>query len=171
MTKAFSFVITSSWGSVSGSQGEAHGSLSALLGSDRAPSPFPFLFPLGTPYSLLSETLAFTCHISSAKGRQCCCLVAKLCLTLAIPWTVAHQVTLSMGFPRQEYWSGLPFPSPGDLPDQGVEPEYWQFNTAGKFFTTDPPRYSEKERTHRNVSLILLLPASAVSALWRPKFF
>ena len=38
------------------------------------------------------------------------------------PWTVAHQVPLSMGFPRQEYWSGLPFPSPGDLPDPGIEP-------------------------------------------------
>ena len=35
------------------------------------------------------------------------------------PWTVAHQASLSMGFPRQEYWSGLPFPSPGDLPTQG----------------------------------------------------
>ena len=38
-----------------------------------------------------------------------------------IPWTVAHQAPLSMGFPRQEYWSRLPFPSPGDLPDPGVE--------------------------------------------------
>ena len=38
------------------------------------------------------------------------------------PWTVAHQVPLSMGFPRQEYWSGLPFPYPGDLPDPGIEP-------------------------------------------------
>ena len=38
------------------------------------------------------------------------------------PWTVAHQAPLSMGFPRQEYWSGLPFPSPGDLPDPGIEP-------------------------------------------------
>ena len=37
------------------------------------------------------------------------------------PWTVAHQAPLSMGFPRQEYWSGLPFPSPGDLPDPGIE--------------------------------------------------
>ena len=49
-------------------------------------------------------------------------LVAKSCLTLAIPWTVAHQAPLSMGFSRQEYWSGLPFPSPGDLPDPGIEP-------------------------------------------------
>ena len=37
-------------------------------------------------------------------------------------WTVAHQVFLSMGFSRQDYWSGLPFPSPGDLPDPGIEP-------------------------------------------------
>ena len=37
-------------------------------------------------------------------------------------WTVAHQASLSMGFSRQEYWSGLPFPSPGDLPDPGIEP-------------------------------------------------
>ena len=39
------------------------------------------------------------------------------------PWTVAHQGPLSVGFSRQEYWSGLPFPSPGDLPDPGIEPE------------------------------------------------
>ena len=37
------------------------------------------------------------------------------------PWSVARQAPLSMGFPRQEYWRGLPFPSPGDLPDQGIE--------------------------------------------------
>ena len=40
----------------------------------------------------------------------------------ATPWTVAHQASLSMGFSRQEYWSGLPFPSPGDLPNPGIEP-------------------------------------------------
>ena len=48
-------------------------------------------------------------------------LVAKSCLTLATPWTVAHQAPLSMGFSRQEYWSGLLFPSPGDLPNPGIE--------------------------------------------------
>ena len=48
-------------------------------------------------------------------------LVAKLCLALATPWTVACQAPLSMGFSRQEYWSGLPFPSPGDLPNPGIE--------------------------------------------------
>ena len=38
------------------------------------------------------------------------------------PWTVTYQALLSMGFSRQEYWSGLPFPSPGDLPDPAIEP-------------------------------------------------
>ena len=50
-------------------------------------------------------------------------LVSKLCQTLATPWIVAHQAPLSMGFSRQEYWSGLPFPSPGDLPDPAIEPQ------------------------------------------------
>ena len=50
------------------------------------------------------------------------CLVAKSCPTLAIPWTLARQAPLSMGFSRQEYCSGLPFPSPGDLPYPGIEP-------------------------------------------------
>ncbi|CAI9153925.1 unnamed protein product [Rangifer tarandus platyrhynchus] len=49
-------------------------------------------------------------------------LVAKSCPTLATPWNVACQIPLSMGFSRQEYWSGLPFPSPGDIPDLEVEP-------------------------------------------------
>ena len=48
-------------------------------------------------------------------------LVTKSCLTLVTPWTVAFQTPLSMGFSRQEYWSGLPFPFPGDLPDPGIE--------------------------------------------------
>ena len=48
-------------------------------------------------------------------------LVAKLCLTLAPPWTVDCQAPLSMGFSRQEYWSGLPYPSPGDLPNPGIK--------------------------------------------------
>ena len=42
--------------------------------------------------------------------------------SLATPWTKAHQASLSMGFPRQEDWSGLPFPYPGDLPNPEIEP-------------------------------------------------
>ena len=48
--------------------------------------------------------------------------VAKSCLTLMTPWAEAFQAPLSRGFSRQEYWSGLPFPSPGDLPDPGIKP-------------------------------------------------
>ena len=48
--------------------------------------------------------------------------VVKSCPTFATPWTVACQAPLSMGFFRQEYWSGLPFSSPGDLPNPGIEP-------------------------------------------------
>ena len=49
-------------------------------------------------------------------------LVAKSCPTLETPWTVVCQAPLPMEFSRQEYWSGLPFPSPRDLPNPGIEP-------------------------------------------------
>ena len=52
---------------------------------------------------------------------MCVCLVAQLCLLCVTPWAVACQAPLSTGFPSQEYWSGLPFLSPGDLPDPGIE--------------------------------------------------
>ena len=55
----------------------------------------------------------------------------------AAPWTVACQISLSMGFPKQEYWSGLPFPVPGDLPDPGIKPMSLASPAlAGRFFTT-----------------------------------
>ena len=63
-------------------------------------------------------------------------MCALLCLT-AIPWTVAHQAPLSMGFSRQEYWSGLPFPSPGDLPNPGIKPV--SPASAEGFFTPESP--------------------------------
>ena len=57
----------------------------------------------------------------------------------ATPWTVAHQAPLSVEFSRQEYWSGLPFPTPGDLLDPGIEPGSPALQTdsyiAGGFFT------------------------------------
>ena len=64
-------------------------------------------------------------------------LVAKSCPTLATPWSVARQAPLSMGFSRQEYWSGLPFPSPGDLPDPGIEPRSPTLQAAALPF--EPP--------------------------------
>ena len=55
----------------------------------------------------------------------------------AVPWTVAHQAPLSMGFSRQEYWSGLPCPPPRDLPNSGIEPlSLMSPALAGRFFTT-----------------------------------
>ena len=53
------------------------------------------------------------------------------------PQTVDHQAPLSLGFPRQEYWGGLPFPSPGDLLKPGIDPKCPAL--AGGFFTTEPP--------------------------------
>ena len=55
---------------------------------------------------------------------------------LATPWTVAPQAPLSMGFSRQEHWTGLPFPTPGDLPDSGIEPK--SPPVAGGFSTAHP---------------------------------
>ena len=69
-----------------------------------------------------------------------CCLVAKLCLTHVSPWTVARQVPLPMGFSRQEYWSGLPFPPPVYLPDPGIEPvSVASHALTGGFFTIMSP--------------------------------
>ena len=49
-------------------------------------------------------------------------LAAQLCVALMKPWTVAHQASLSLGFPRHEYWNVVPFPSPGDLFSPGIKP-------------------------------------------------
>ena len=68
----------------------------------------------------------------------CCCLVAKSYIRLLVtPWPIACQTPLSMGFPRQEYCSGLPFPSPGNLPDPEIEPLFPSL--AGRFFSAEPP--------------------------------
>ena len=71
-----------------------------------------------------------------------CALDAKLeslsCVRLfATPWTAAHQAPLSMGFSREEYWSGLPFPSPGDLPDPGIKPRSPALRA--ETLTSEPP--------------------------------
>ena len=73
---------------------------------------------------MVGESFAYSCGGG---------LVTKLCRTLGTPWTVAHQARLSMGFSRQEYWNGLPFPFPGDHPQSGTEPVSPAL--AGRFFT------------------------------------
>ena len=66
--------------------------------------------------------------------------VAQSCPTLCDPMGCSHQAPLSMGFPRQEYWSGLPFPSPEDLSDPGIELVSSVASVLiGRFFTTEPP--------------------------------
>ena len=67
----------------------------------------------------------------------CVCAQLFSCVWLCNPMTVAHQALLSMGLPKQEYWSGLPFYPPGDLPNPGIAPS--SFASAGRFFTTEPP--------------------------------
>ena len=74
--------------------------------------------------------LISTFFVVVVQSLSCVCLSAT-------PWTAAGQAPLSMGFPRQEYWSGLPFPCPRDLPNPGVEPESPAL--AGGFFTAEPP--------------------------------
>ena len=70
---------------------------------------------------IYSQSYGFSsCHVQLWGGG----LVAKLCLALVTPWTGACQAPLSMGFSRQEYWSGLPFLYPGDLPDPGIKPRF-----------------------------------------------
>ena len=76
------------------------------------------------------KQMAETCECVHAKSFQ-------LCPTLATLWMVACQAPLSMGFSRQEYWSGLPCPPPGDLLDPGIGPSFLMFPAlAGGFFTT-----------------------------------
>ena len=82
-----------------------------------------------------------------ALSCMCVCVCVCVCVrtrvrsqshpTLCRPTTVAHQTPLSMGLPRQEYCSGLPFPSPGHLPNPGIESS--SPCTTGRFFTTEPP--------------------------------
>ena len=77
--------------------------------------------PSVCPPFIFEDLLCTRCFVR-CYGACCGGLVAKSCPTLAAPWTVACQASLSIGFSRQEYWSGLPFPSPGDLPNPGIEP-------------------------------------------------
>ena len=69
--------------------------------------------------------------------EDCCCSVKNHVRFFAMPWTVVSQAPLSMGFPRHEYWSGLPFPSPRNLPNPWIEPTSLESPPlAGEFFTT-----------------------------------
>ena len=85
-------------------------------------------------------------------------LVAKSCPTLATPWTIACQAPLSMGFSRQECWRGLPFPSPGNLPDPGIKPRSpaLQADSLPPELRAKPRGRGAEPRCFRNLSLCIL---------------
>ena len=91
---------------------------------------------------------------------SCVCVHARSAVSdSATPWTVAHQAPLSRGLSRQEYWSGLPFPSPGDLPDPGSEPASPAHLTlAGRFFTSVPPGKSDYFIVYTNIESLCCTP-------------
>ena len=110
---------------------------------------------LGSPFM---KELAFSCEMADSLQGQCFhrmsqllsqdhtppwwwwrCTLSYVQLFAAL-WTVTHQAPLSMEFSRQEYWSGLPFPSPGSLPNSGIKPMSLAFLAlGGRFFTSVPP--------------------------------
>ena len=87
-------------------------------------------------------------------------LVPPSCLTLCDPWTVARQAPLSMELPRQEYWNGLPFPSPGDLPNPGIKPRFPALQ-ADSLPSELPgkPRQSEAPPITQSLSILFRLPS------------
>ena len=88
-----------------------------------------------SPYPSLPQPLATTiCFLSLCIHLFCCCLVTKLYLTLCDSMDCRTPDSTVHGFPRQKYWSGLPFPSPEHLPDRGIKPASPAL--AGGFFTT-----------------------------------
>ena len=68
------------------------------------------------------DSLCCTAETNTASKSDYASVIAQSCPSLATTWAVARQTPLSMGFSRQECWSGLLFPSPGDLPDPGIKP-------------------------------------------------
>ena len=85
----------------------------------------------------------------------CCCycfLVTKSCLTLMTPWIAASQAPVSMGFPRKEYWSGLPFPSPGDLLSWAIGSAFPAL-ADGFFITESPGKYYSALKKERALTL------------------
>ena len=76
-------------------------------------------------YSMWNSTQCYVAAWTGGEyGGECACVLSRFShvQVFTVPWTVALQAPLSMGFSRQECWSGLPCPSPGDLPDPGIEP-------------------------------------------------
>ena len=93
--------------------------------------------PWGHKESDTTEGLNLITYLLNMVSSEC---VLSPVLFFETPWTVAHQAPLSMGFSRHEYHSGLPFPTPGDLPKPGIEhTSFVSPALAGRFFTTSSP--------------------------------
>ena len=75
------------------------------------------------------------------------------------PWTAAHQAPLSMRFSRQGYWNGFPFPSPGDLPNPGIEPRFAALQTDA--LPSEQP--GEQKLREASFNSVLMTPGSALS--------
>ena len=108
--------------------------------------PYPGIQPAAP--ALQGDSLPLS-HLGSPKLIVVVVLVAKLCPTLAAPWSVARQASLSMGFPRQEYWSGLPFLSPGNFPKLGTEPGFPALQAAIR----EGPRMWRRDRIRHSALL------------------
>ena len=135
--------------------------------------PFSKLCPnakVSVPTSNTLSSLSERSAQAPSQGGQACvhaCVCVCACVLSCFshvwlyvtPWTVAHQAPLSMGFSRQEYWSGLPCPSPGDLPDPGIEHgSLMSPALAGGFFTTSA--MWEAQACERAAALYLLTSQS-----------
>ena len=107
---------------------------------------------LPRPWDSPGKNTGVGCHFllqcrkvkSESEGTQSCRLFAT-------PWTATYQAPTSMGFSRQEYWSGLPFPSPGDLPNSGIEPRSPALQMDA--VPSEPPRklvYVKQNLLYRN---------------------
>ena len=87
-----------------------------------------------SPFRLPRGFFFFNCESNTE------CSLLSFVHLFATPWAVARQISLPMEFSRQKYWSGLPFPSPGDLPDPGIKPvSFASPELAGRFLTVVPP--------------------------------
>ena len=91
-------------------------------------------------WELTDVQVGFRKSRSEVKSLSCVRLFAT-------PWTVSHQAPPSMGLSRQEYWSGLPFPSPGHLPDPGIEP--WSPTLQADALTSEPPEKPKKKQSNQ----------------------
>ena len=113
------------------------------------PNDFFFLFlnPASGELAILSLGIYLNKLKTSVHTKSYVCILSHVWL-FGTPWTIARQVPLSMGFPRQDYWSGLPFPTPGDLPNPRTEPlSLVSPALAGEFLTTAPSGKPTKTHT------------------------